>query len=150
MIDARMPRLLEPMRRHDERVNDWAIVRGKNSFGNGFDLSRLTKTRRGRSLIIPFRGPGAATYPGPEDLFLLMAASRAEFRFFERPLTFRRRGDKVSLCNVPHTWCSPPSACAKVCHRKEFLASFILACSQHRHDVWSPSASWACAKHWQK
>ena len=51
MIDARMPRLLEPMRRHDERVNDWAIVRGKNSFGNGFDLSRLTKTRRGRSFL---------------------------------------------------------------------------------------------------
>ena len=51
MIDARMPRLLEPMQRYDERENDWAIVRGKNSFGNGFDLSRLTKTRHGRTFL---------------------------------------------------------------------------------------------------
>ena len=150
MIDARMPRLLEPMRRHDERENDWAIVR-KKQFRKRVRLEQThgDKTRKN----IPFRGPGAATYPGPEDHFLIMAASRAEFRFFELPLTtltFRRRGDKVSLCNVPHTWCSPPSACAKVFHRKDFLASLISACSQHRHDVWSPSASWACAKHWRK
>ena len=39
MLDARMPRLLEPMRRPDEREKDLTIVRGRNSFGNGFDLS---------------------------------------------------------------------------------------------------------------
>ena len=76
-----MPRLLEPMRRHDERERDLRIVRG---FGNGFDLSRQTRKK-----ILSFNS-GAAIYLGPEDVFLLNAASRMEFRFFERPLTFRR------------------------------------------------------------
>jgi hypothetical protein len=101
-------------------------VRGRNSFGNGFDLSRQTRKN------ILSCNSGAATYPGPEDLFLLNAASRAEFRFFERPLTFRRRGDKVSLCNVlTHLVLNfaPLPARAKIGQWKGVFASFLSACA---------------------
>jgi hypothetical protein len=64
----------------------------------------------------------------------LIAASRAEFRFFERPLTFRRRDDQVSLCNVPRTRCSilPHRPCV----RKHVTGrSFLPPLSQPVHSI---------------